>query len=441
MRFSFLKQGFNSPMDYMSNRTALILSSGRVFFGKSFGMTPPTLGEFSTILIQSKNKGRAAGNFAGELVFNTAMTGYVEVLSDPSFSGQLICMTYPHIGNYGVEVNWSESGSQLFTKESGTSGVRSKNIMAAGLIVRELYRGPIPENRVSLSNWMQNEGIAGICNIDTRSLTLYLRDHGTENAAILTINTSNESEELNQSIALLKEIPKMEGRDIVSEVVLQTTHRIRVSSDSDIIRQDISQSSLNIGILDFGCKHNIIRLLEKRNCNIDLLSYDMTFHEILRSGYDMILVSNGPGDPAVLNVQQALIASIIGKVTLCGICLGTQLLALSMGAQTYKMPFGHHGINHPVRNELDSRLYITSQNHGFAVDEHTLPHDSQIWFRNTNDNSLEGFICPSKRIYSVQFHPEAAPGPSDTMWIIDYFLEKTLETRTHLGNIHIEGNT
>lgn len=439
MRFSFLKQEFDSPTDYMK-KTALVLDSGKIFLGKSFGKVAPSAEDF-VALISDKDSGKDTVStrtrfFAGEVVFNTAMSGYVEVLTDPSFSGQLVCMTYPHIGNYGVDTRWSESGSAMnidlskanintqegkFRQQEKTGqtqrGIRSE-IQASGFIVKDVYQGPVPEGRITLDAWMKQEGICGISGIDTRALTLYLRDNGAENGVIVSLDGVAEHD-LDMTIKKIVEhihvLPSMEGRDLVKEVGLK---------QSMVLNNETHTGQLHVGILDFGCKHNIIRLFEERNCKITLFKDDATADDVLSKKLDMVLVSNGPGDPAVLAYQKQLIQALVGKITLCGICLGTQLLALSIGATTYKLPFGHHGINHPVKDVCSKQLFITSQNHGFAVDANTLPKGASPWFINTNDNTLEGFIYPEKQMYSVQFHPEAAPGPVDSLWIIDYFLEQ-----------------
>lgn len=418
MRFSFLKQEFDSPTDYMK-KTALVLASGKIFFGDSFGSKAPDINDFITMSSDPNTVWKKTGFFAGEVVFNTAMSGYVEVLSDPSFAGQLVCMTYPHIGNYGVDKQWSESGSALSTNTQ--DGLRSE-IQASGFIVKDIYQGPVSDGRITLDAWMKQEGICGISGIDTRALTVHLRDNGAENGVIVSLDSnslkgiSNKSLEdmLQKVVAQVKTLPDMEGRNLVSQVGLKQSIELDRAKDD----------KFHVGILDFGCKHNIIRLFEERNCHITLFQDNVSPEDVLSKNLDMVLVSNGPGDPAVLEYQTKLIQKLIGKITLCGICLGTQLLALSIGAKTYKLSFGHHGINHPVKDVYTNKLFITSQNHGFAVDENSLPDGAFPWFINTNDDTLEGFIYPEKQMYSVQFHPEAAPGPVDSLWIIDYFIEQ-----------------
>lgn len=422
--------------------TALILSSKQVYYGNYFGYPPLTLAEFS------KRISHTTPHASGELVFNTAMSGYVEVLSDPSFYEQLVCMTYPHIGNYGVDLSWSESGSNISIPN--TTQLRSKSIMASGLVVRELYDGPIPEGRISLSRWLEEEGVSGITGIDTRTLTIHLRDNKVENAAILFLEKNRLEEEIEEAYTLVNMISNMEGKDLVSHVCLNNTHTINtIPSHTDTLDTHLPTSSLSklpfysevsskkisnsadikMAVLDCGCKYATIQMLAQYIPNITLLSDSVSSEDIVKEQFDLLLVSNGPGDPSVLNEKIVLLQSLLGKITLCGICLGTQLLALTIGASTYKLPFGHHGINHPVKDILHNKLYITSQNHGFAVDENTLPQGAQVWFRNTNDDTLEGFIYPEKKIYSVQFHPEAAPGPTDTMWILHYFIHLAIHNR------------
>ena len=520
----------NHHHSYSMQRAALILKSGRIFYGTWFGAHPVALhlligagqGHYPGI---TKNAHLSMSKSAGELVFNTAMSGYVEVLSDPSFFGQLICMTYPHIGNYGVDLDWIESRINPFlpddmraVRDISTLSLKNANktdtkkiqrsIMASGLVIKELYDGPLPSTVIPLNQWMCEQGVSGVYGVDTREITRILRDDGTENACIIALPNNNTEKEhctlynddLVSITSSMNDIPNMEGQNLASLVQIDTTSALSVTSQEYVSQKQTKDTSitaqlenidinvrqsyrasetpdtetdrlgsltdsltsssqktlLRVGILDFGCKTNIIRSLfdshqkvefvslipiapivplghhttleyEYESNNIDQTKYTANitqYVEYVISQNDMLLVSNGPGDPQVLKQGIEFIAECLGKIPISGICLGTQLLALAMGARTYKMHFGHHGINHPVKDLTTNQLYITSQNHGFAVDEQSLPSGAKIWFRNTNDQSVEGFMCPTQQVYSVQFHPEAAPGPNDTLWIIDYFLEQ-----------------
>ncbi|MCR5451699.1 MAG: carbamoyl phosphate synthase small subunit [Lachnospiraceae bacterium] len=345
----------------------LILEDGTIFCGKHIG---------------------AKRDMISEIVFNTSMTGYLEVLTDPSYAGQAVCMTYPLIGNYGVTPDM----------ESGQSYV-------SGYIVRELSR--VHSNfrsEGSLSEFLETQGVPGICGIDTRSLTKRLRDKGTMNGMI-TVNEPSDINELLQKIAAYK------TGDVVSRVTVPEKTRWKGNGK-------------RIALLDFGMKKNIAKSLNDRGCDVTIYPAWTKADEILGSDPDGIMLSNGPGDPkdceGIIPEVKKLYES---NVPIFAICLGHQLMALATGADTYKLKYGHRGGNHPVRDLETGRVYITSQNHGYAVDTSTLdPNIAKSAFENVNDGTNEGLDYIGKRIFTVQFHPEASPGPCDSGYLFDRFL-------------------
>jgi carbamoyl-phosphate synthase small subunit len=380
------------------NTTTLLLDDGTLFEGTGFGAPAPRVSELGTI--RSANAPKAAG----EVVFNTAMSGYHEVLTDPSYTGQLVAMTYPHIGNYGCDPEWSEIGPE---NEHEGPGVKP-----GAFIVRRVYNGPVPEGRISLDQFLRENDTPGISGIDTRALTLKLRDEGSRNGILFQpAGESASSDEITAAGAVLEAFPAMVGRDLVIEVGSRAIVSINEAG------------SPHIALYDCGIKANIIRELIRHNCRISVIPSDFSADQLDRVGADALFVSNGPGDPAVLSHQIELIRASIGRRPVLGICLGHQLIAEALGAETYKMKFGHHGVNHPVRDEITKRVFVTSQNHGFAVDEKSLPAGCDVWFRNANDKSIEGLVMQEKRILTTQFHPESAPGPFDSHWIFDSFLD------------------
>jgi carbamoyl-phosphate synthase small subunit len=379
----------------MLNNCYLILEDSTVLKGKSFGSQPP----FAKDLVQGNIE-----PYAGEVVFNTAMTGYHEVLTDPSYTGQFILMTYPHLGNYGCEASWSEIGPETSDKRPG--------VKPSGIIARSYYEGPIAPGRETLSDFLIKNNRFGITDIDTRALTLKLRDNGSLNAVVITSETNEITEiEITSSLQYLKNYPSMDGRNLVGEV------------GCDEITIQNPDGDKHIVLYDCGVKANIIREYLKRNCKITVVPSTTTSLDILNLKPDMVMLSNGPGDPAMLKTQIQTVKELVGKIQICGICLGHQIIALALGAKTFKMKFGHHGCNHPVRDEFTKKVFVTSQNHGFAVDQDSLPQGVDIWLVNANDNSIEGIVHKEYNIQSCQFHPEAAPGPEDSEWIFDTFIK------------------
>lgn len=371
----------------MSNHHFLVLEDGTIFCGTGFGAEAPAAGDLVTGLSGS----------GGEIVFNTGMSGYVEIATDPSYAGQLVVFTYPHIGNYGVDERWMESGR-------GPSG----------FIIRSLYTGKVPEGRKSLHTFLKNRSTTGITGIDTRALTLKLRDEGSCNGVIIRGNDipgklpPGEKEKVLQ---FLHDFPSMEGRNLVRETGAKETETINESGFP------------HIAVIDCGIKTSIIKNLAARGCRITVMPSNVSSDTILDLHCDGVLVSNGPGDPATLTTMIEQIKNLIGTIPLAGICLGHQIIGLALGAKTVKMKFGHHGINHPVKNIETNKIIITSQNHGFMIDEASLPNDVTVWMRNSNDNSVEGIKQKNTAIITTQFHPESAPGPHDALWIFDEIIK------------------
>ncbi len=394
----------NREQDMKRERAFLILEDGSVYPGRSFGTPAPLIDSLEPVA----PGGPAPSRYAGEVVFNTAMAGYHEVLTDPSYTGQLVTMTYPHMGNYGDLSDWSEVGPE--------GGRVLPAVKAAGFLVRSEYRGPVPEGRISLHEFLAANETPGLSEVDTRSLTLRLRDKGSLLGVVARSAEEDRREltdgEREHALAFLKSFPSMVGRNLIHDV---GTDRA-AAADVD------EAGGSHVALIDCGAKANILRELNVVGCRISLFPSTADAATILAVRPDAVMISNGPGDPATLTDQVEVIRSLIGKVPTFGICLGHQLLGLALGAGTYKMKFGHHGVNHPVRDERTKRVFVTSQNHGFAVDEKTLPAGTDVWFRNANDGSIEGLVNEKLQVMCAQFHPESAPGPRDSTWIFHEFM-------------------
>ena len=387
----------------MTNNCFLVLEDGSLFQGKGFGHEAPTPEE----LVEN----RAPKPPAGEVVFNTGMAGYHEILTDPSYSGQIIVMTYPHIGNYGTDENWTEYGPG--------EGRKWEKLKATGFVIRSLYDGPIPPGRKSLDNFLKDYRTVGITEVDTRSLTLKIRSGGSPVGAIVR-SAGGETlakHDLETCISYLQQYPRMEGCDLVSGLGTETT----------VVENP--GGSPHICLVDCGVKANIIRELVDLGCKVTIAPNTMGAEQALSLKCDAFLFSNGPGDPAVLDHLIELARKLLERKPVFGICLGHQIISLALGAKTFKMKFGHHGVNNPVRDEDTGAILITSQNHGFSVEESTLPKDCHIWFRNANDKTIEGIAHKRLPVLTAQFHPEAAPGPRDSHWIFKRFLERIEQER------------
>jgi len=348
-------------------KAVLVLEDGLYFSGDSFG---------------------APGETTGEIVFNTCMTGYQEVTTDPSYNGQIVAMTYPLIGNYGFNIDDNESYRPHIQ----------------GFIVKELCDHP-SNWRFSISpdEYFQSHNIVGIKGIDTRKLTQHIRSHGSM-FGIISTKTGNTDQLLTKLQAA-----KSNKRNLVMEV----TTKVPIFHEN---------SGKNVVILDFGVKYNIIRQLKKLNCNIVVLPAYSKVDEIIKYNPDGIVLSNGPGDPEDLKDIVEIIKTFLGQKPILGICLGHQLLGLSLGGKKYKLKFGHHGGNHPVKDLVTGRCYITSQNHNYAITDSFDDKDTQITHINLNDNTVEGFVNKKHKVLSIQYHPEASPGPEDSNYIFENFV-------------------
>jgi carbamoyl-phosphate synthase small subunit len=382
----------------MSRKSYLVLSDGTVYPGRGFGFPAVTSAELVCGCTETIG--------SGEVVFNTGMCGYHEILTDPSYTGQIVTMTYPHIGNYGDLDEWSEVGPE--------DAIDRRDVKVMGLVVRSLYEHPVPVGRKTLDAYLKEQGIPGISDIDTRALTLKLRDEGNYNGVLITPEsetTGLTDSEVQRILEFLTDYPPMIGRDLIGGVGTGSSQRFGGGGAPRIV------------LYDCGLKDNILRILLKLGCEVLVCPSTHTAAQVLEEKPQGVLFSNGPGDPAVLPHQVDVARELVNHVPTFGICLGHQLISLALGAKTSKMKFGHHGVNHPVRDELTKKVFVTSQNHGFVVEEETLPSGVRPWFRNANDHSLEGIYCDNRPVLSVQFHPEAAPGPRDSEWIIGRFME------------------
>ena len=367
----------------LADRALLVLEDGTVFEGISIG---------------------AVGEMSGEVVFNTSMTGYQEILSDPSYSRQIVTLTYPHVGNTGVNQEDNESTHPWLS----------------GLVIRSLpqaisnYRS---EN--SLSEYLIKHRVVGICGIDTRKLTRLLRMKGSQNACL-------QAGEVDQARALARarEFPGLKGMDLAREVSTTSAyHWYQGAWQAENGYREQQQKRYRVIAYDFGIKHNILRLLAERGCEVTVVPADTTAKDVLFSEPDGVFLSNGPGDPEpCVYAIEAIRELLRSGIPMFGICLGHQLLALAAGARTLKMKFGHHGANHPVIDLDSERVFITSQNHGFAVDPSTLPQTIRVTHRSLFDRSIQGIELINHRAFSFQGHPEASPGPQDICSLFDRFV-------------------
>jgi len=370
----------------LTTPAVLALEDGTVFQGISIG---------------------ARGNTTGEVVFNTAMTGYQEILTDPSYSRQIVTLTYPHIGNCGATPEDLESGS----------------IYAAGLVIRDL---PLLHSSwraaESLQSFLVRGKLVAIADIDTRALTRRLREKGAQSGCIMT----GEKAEAANAVRAAKKFPGLKGMDLAKVVSSKRQYQWNDGThwDSDPGRATRAAQRLNVVAYDFGIKRNILRLLADHGCRVTVVPAQTSARKVLALKPDGIFLSNGPGDPAPCDYAIAAIRELlVTEIPLFGICLGHQLLGLAAGASTVKMKFGHHGANHPVQDLASRRVFITSQNHGFAVDEASLPATVKATHRSLFDGSLQGLAIAGKPAFSFQGHPEASPGPHDVGGLFDQFVQ------------------
>jgi len=342
----------------------LILENGNVFEGKIFG---------------------ELGDTVGEIVFNTGMTGYQELLTDPSYCGQIVVMTYPMIGNYGINLEDMESDRSYLK----------------GFIIKEDAK--LPNNfrcEMTLDGFLRQNNIVAFKGVDTRQLVKIIREEGAMKA-IITAEDLTEKE-------LSEKFNNFNNSKAVAKVSTKAIYEIKGSGKK-------------IGVMDFGIKRNILRNFQKRNCNLIVFPWDTKAEEILKYDLDGLFLSNGPGDPTDLNNVIFEIKKIVGKLPIAGICLGQQLIALALGGSTAKLKYGHRGCNHPVKDLERNRIYITSQNHGYVVDK--VPDSMKVTHINLNDNSIEGLKSDMLHIMCVQYHPEGCPGPEDNNYLFDDFLK------------------
>ena len=362
----------------------LALEDGSVFEGRSFG---------------------APTERSGEVVFNTALTGYQEVFTDPSYAGQIVILTNPQIGNYGTSSADNEANGPYIE----------------GLVVREF--SPIASNwrsDAAADAFLTRAGVPIVSDLDTRALVRHLRTRGVMRGVLSSVETDGQ-----KLVEKARHIPTMTGLDLASRVSTreryQWTETVQPCSPSDPIGPQ-AEPRYNVVAYDYGIKHNILRRLVHSGCRVTVVPALTSAEDVLALHPDGIFLSNGPGDPEPLVTQVANIRKLIGRKPIFGICLGNQLLGLALGGKTYKLKFGHRGANHPVRNELTGRVEITSHNHGFAVDPDSLNlSEVEITHINLNDQTLEGFRHRSEPVFCVQYHPEAAPGPHDSHYLFDDF--------------------
>jgi carbamoyl-phosphate synthase small subunit len=357
-------------------KAVIALADGTIYEGRGFGATGAT---------------------GGELVFNTSMSGYQEILTDPSYKGQIVTMTYPLIGNYGVN----------------PEDVESSGPQVQGFVVRE--NSAIRSNwraTQSLDNYLKDHGIVGVDMVDTRAITKHIRDHGAQNAVISTTRKSHDT-----LVAMAREWPDMSGLDLVRGVTV----------DKPTLWS--RKGKYRVAVLDCGVKYNILRELEKREAKLKLFPADCDLKDILKFKPHGVMLSNGPGDPDAVPYAVATVRELVERQPMFGICFGHQILGLAMGGNTFKLKFGHRGANHPVKDMRTGKVHITVQNHGFCVDLDSLDNaaDIEVTHLNLNDNTVEGIKHKKLPIFSVQFHPEASPGPHDTLYMFDEFMASVAE--------------
>ena len=353
-------------------KATLVLQDGRSFQGELLGTKGETI---------------------GEVCFNTGMTGYQEILTDPSYSHQIVAMASPHIGNYGIN----------------KSDVESQKIQVSGFIIKEETLTPSNwRSEISIGKYLMKYNITGIKNIDTRALISHIRDKGAMNGIISSVD--------HDIVSLKRKVtnaPSMSGLDLAKEVTCSKAY----------LYNPKKPGMYNIAVIDFGIKNNILRLLKNSGCSITVFPANVKNEEIKSINPDGLFLSNGPGDPAAVTYAIQTVRSLLGYIPIFGICLGHQILALSLGCDTFKLKFGHRGINHPVKNLESGRVEITSQNHGFCVNIDSLSNNIQPTHINLNDNTLAGISCPEYSAFSVQYHPESSPGPHESRYLFQHFIQ------------------
>jgi carbamoyl-phosphate synthase small subunit len=374
--------GKGEVKDSMARKAILVLEDGSVYEGRSFG---------------------AETTAYGEVVFDTSMTGYQEMLTDPSFAGQILVPTYPLIGNYGIN----------------ESDFESKQIQVRGLAVREYCSQPSHwQSTRTLHEFLLAYGIPGICGIDTRALTRHLRLEGAMMGMVTLEMTAAEA------LEELKTLPKYDVTDFVRQVSTEKSYEwLSSKNDDQPLSLRAQRSNLNIVVIDLGLKYNILRLLSQLGCQATAIPCTAPAEDILALNPDGIVLSPGPSNPALLENITDTVRELIGRKPIMGICLGHQLIGKALGAKTFKLKFGHRGGNHPVRDLATGRVYITAQNHGYALDADTLKKGLEVSHINLNDGTVEGLRHRDLPILSIQYHSEASPGPLDNMYLFERFLE------------------
>jgi carbamoyl-phosphate synthase small subunit len=367
----------------------LALADGTIFIGQSIGF---------------------AGQTTGEVVFNTSMTGYQEILTDPSYCQQIVTLTYPHIGNYGTN----------------PEDVESTRVYAAGLIIKDL---PLAASNFrstkTLSQYLIDNKTVAICNIDTRQLTRHLRAHGAQNGCIMGLAAGETATQnkIDEALSAAKAAPSMAGLDLAKVVSTQKTYEWTETEWELASPRQVPTNVFKVIAYDFGIKHNILRMLTSRGCQVTVVPAQTPAADVLAMNPQGVFLSNGPGDPEPCTYAIEAARAVMAKgIPLFGICLGHQIMALASGAKTFKMKFGHHGANHPVKDLVTGQVAITSQNHGFAVDEKTLPANLKPTHISLFDGTLQGIERTDTPAFSFQGHPEASPGPQDIGTLFDKFI-------------------
>ncbi len=369
----------------MTKSAILVLEDGTVFKGTAIG---------------------AEGAAVGEVVFNTSMTGYQEILTDPSYAEQIVTLTYPHIGNTGTNSEDEESST----------------IWAKGLVIRDLpLLASNFRNEQSLSDYLKANNILGIADIDTRKLTRILREKGAQNGCILAGENIDEA----SALAKAKAFPGLKGMDLAKVVSTKDTYQWQEGSwQLEQGHQTVENSEFHVVAYDFGVKRNILRMLADRGCKLTVVPAQTSAEDVLAMNPDGIFLSNGPGDPEPCDYAIAAIKTLLTTdIPVFGICLGHQLLGLASGAETIKMKFGHHGGNHPVKDHARNVVMITAQNHGFAIDESNMPENLTVTHNSLFDGTIQGIHRTDKPAFSFQGHPEASPGPHDAAPLFDHFID------------------